>query len=78
MNWQKSRKGDYEYEYDVHAYNVMNIHSCVFKKHTRVDLPEVVEKRRQKDVQAKATKHLSDKLFLRKEAEARAAKCHAV
>ena len=59
-----------EYEYDVHAYNVMNIHSCVFKKHAS-DLPEVAVKRRQKDAQAKATKHQSDKLLLWKEAEDR-------
>ena len=62
-----------EYEYDVHAYNVMNICWCVFRKRAS-DLPEVAVKRRQKDAQAKATKRQFDKIFLWKEAEARAAK----
>ena len=53
-----------------HAYNITNIHSCVFKKHAS-DPSEVAVKRRQKNAQAKATKRQSDKLFLRKEAEAR-------
>ena len=50
----------------------MNIHSCVFRKGAS-DLPEVAVKG-DRDAQAKATKHQSDKLFLRKEAEARVAK----
>ena len=62
-----------KYEYDIHAFNVMNIQSCALRKHAS-DLPEVAVNRRQKDAQAKANKRQSDKLFLRKETEARTAK----
>ena len=66
-----------EYDYDVYAYNVINIHLCVSRKHASGFKKWLWKGDRKIDAQAKATKHQSDKLFLQKEAEARVAECQS-